>query len=202
MVRVWATHGERGAWTYNEGLGAQLLAGSGGSSPGQQVRERSPPEAESFFWICTTSGVGQFVLKSVFKLQNKKFRRTLGGMAPWIRQCITRNKRLIGKEMKTADVVVTTTETRAATCQICLIYLVVSIWHIYRISNMSRGRTAGRHAYVIRLLMARARLVHITLPIRMRPPDWYTSCLQTDRRTGLLLVNHCDNGHKLIKVKG
>ena len=34
---------------YNGGLGAEPPAGSRGSAPGQGVRGRSPPEAESFF---------------------------------------------------------------------------------------------------------------------------------------------------------
>ena len=40
-------HGERGTRAYNGGLGAEPPAGSRGRAPGQEVRGRSPPEAES-----------------------------------------------------------------------------------------------------------------------------------------------------------
>jgi len=46
------THGERGAQTYNGGLGAVPPAGSRGRAPGGESGGRSPPEAENFscFW--------------------------------------------------------------------------------------------------------------------------------------------------------
>ena len=42
-------HGERGARGYNGGLGAEPPARSRGRAPGQGVRGKAPPEAESFF---------------------------------------------------------------------------------------------------------------------------------------------------------
>jgi len=48
-------HGECGARAYNGGLGAEPLAGSRVRAPGQGVRGRSPPEAESILVIgCPT----------------------------------------------------------------------------------------------------------------------------------------------------
>jgi len=41
------THGERRARAYNGGLEAETPAGSRGKAPGQGIRGRSPPEAES-----------------------------------------------------------------------------------------------------------------------------------------------------------
>jgi len=48
-------HGECGPRAYNEGLGAEPLAGSRGRAPGQGVREAKPPKAESILVIvCPT----------------------------------------------------------------------------------------------------------------------------------------------------
>ena len=73
-------HGERGTRTYNGGLG-QSPSGIRGRFPGQGIRGRHPLKV-NVCCICTTQKIDQFVLKSVF-LQNKKIRRTFGGMAPW-----------------------------------------------------------------------------------------------------------------------
>jgi len=44
---ILGAHGERGARAYNGGLRAEPPAGSRGRAPGQGVKGRRPPEAES-----------------------------------------------------------------------------------------------------------------------------------------------------------
>jgi len=56
------------AWSasLNGGLGAKPPAGSKIRAPGQGVRGRSPPEAESFFSSRTCNGQSKFVHFAVF----------------------------------------------------------------------------------------------------------------------------------------
>ena len=69
-VSGWGHHGECVARAYNGGLGAEPPAGSRGRAPGQRVRGRSPPEAESFLVIgCPTDPAKLAPLQKCLALQ-------------------------------------------------------------------------------------------------------------------------------------